>query len=445
MDAATDSRFRRGLYWFTNDLRLADNRALLEAAARCERLLCVYIVDPLWFRPNRYGLKSIGDSRWQFLQQSLDDLDSALRTLGQQLIVLYQSPLDAMATTITEYGIDAIFRSQNAGYYENQEWQTLQRRYRMLHFEEHATHTLYNAASLPFPLEQLPASFTQFRKRMEPFEDFTTLAAPQWLPAPPLGAATARPDLPPLGRTLTSPGFSGGARHAQAHLRDYLKQRLPSQYKVVRNALDGWENSTKFSPWLAAGCLSAKQVFVAIDQYERDVESNESTYWIKFELLWREYFQWYAHAQQQRLFKLEGIKGQATLTSFYPERFQRWCNGNTPFPLVNACMRQLNQTGYMSNRGRQVVASCFVNELGLDWRYGAAYFEQQLIDYDVASNWGNWQYLAGVGADPRGKRHFDINKQAATYDPEGAFTRRWRGDTQVTALDSIDAADWPIA
>lgn len=98
----------------------------------------------------------------------------------------------------------------------------------------------------------------------------------------------------------------------------------------------------------------------------------------------------------------------------------------------------------MSNRGRQLVASCFVHELELDWRYGAAFFEQQLIDYDVASNWGNWQYLAGVGADPRGHRRFDLQKQAHQYDPDGEFIKRWNGNVEST-LDWIDAADWPVS
>lgn len=107
-------------------------------------------------------------------------------------------------------------------------------------------------------------------------------------------------------------------------------------------------------------------------------------------------------------------------------------------------MNQLNSTGYMSNRGRQLVASCFVHELNLDWRYGASYMEQQLIDYDAASNWGNWQYLAGVGADPRGHRRFDLKKQTQIYDPKGDFIRRWQGDQGDPMLDSNDIADWPI-
>ena len=88
-------------------------------------------------------------------------------------------------------------------------------------------------------------------------------------------------------------------------------------------------------------------------------------------------------------------------------------------------MQQLNQTGFMSNRGRQLVASCFVHELGLDWRFGAAYFEMMLIDYDVASNYGNWQYLAGVGSDPRGHRKFNLSKQTEIYDPDKSFINNW--------------------
>ena len=85
-----------------------------------------------------------------------------------------------------------------------------------------------------------------------------------------------------------------------------------------------------------------------------------------------------------------------------------------------------------------------VNELGLDWRYGAAYFEQQLLDYDVSCNWGNWQYIAGVGADVRGGRHFNLDKQTALYDPDHEFIDKWQGRSNLAALDSVDAADWPL-
>ena len=128
-----------------------------------------------------------------------------------------------------------------------------------------------------------------------------------------------------------------------------------------------------------------------------------------------------------------------------PNRFAAWCQGTTPYPLVNAIMKELNATGFITNRSRQIVASCLVNELGLDWRYGAAYFEQQLIDHDVAANWGNWQYIAGVGVDPRGGRHFNIEKQTQQFDPKSIYTKKWGGNQSPDAqLDHLNEVDWPI-
>ena len=111
---------KTGLYWFTNDLRIKDNQALLQAAEKVKQLLCVYIVDPAWFVPNRYGQKPMGDHRWRFLQQTLTDLEHALNELGQQLLIVHEPPLDALAKLISQYNIDGLFRSQNAGFYENE-------------------------------------------------------------------------------------------------------------------------------------------------------------------------------------------------------------------------------------------------------------------------------------------------------------------------------------
>ncbi|MFK7865495.1 MAG: FAD-binding domain-containing protein, partial [Pseudohongiellaceae bacterium] len=174
-------------------------------------------------------------------------------------------------------------------------------------------------------------------------------------------------------------------------------------------------------------------------------EANDSTYWLFIELLWREYFNWSALKNGAKLFSFKGSAKAAPLTALYPERFQKWCYGNTPYPLVNACMQQLAKTGYLSNRGRQIAASCLVNELDLDWRHGAAWFEHQLVDYDVAVNWGNWQYIAGVGADPRGGRHFNLEKQTELFDADSSFRNRWVETPGDNMLDSRDAADWPIA
>lgn len=430
-----------GLFIFEHDLRLQDQQALAALAARVDRLLCVYCRDPAASRPSRYGLVPLGPHRQRFLDESLVALDRGLASLGQRLCITDGEPGAALSQLIAQHRVQLVGQSRHSGVYERQRWQTLQAQWPDLNFIETDNHTLFSQAQLPFALDELPASFTPFRKRVEDLDIEPALPPLSTLPPPPdtLGDQP-RPQPPAPSEAL----FHGGEHRGLAQLTQYFASEAPRRYKTVRNALQGWDTSTKFSPWLANGNLSPRTVLSRLRHYESRYGANESTYWIYFELLWREYFHWYAMRHGARLFAFSGIKRRAPLTSFYPQRFQAWTQGHTPFPLVNAAMNELRETGYLSNRGRQIVASCLVHELAVDWRYGAAWFEHYLIDYDVASNWGNWQYLAGVGADPRGHRHFDLDKQAQQFDADGSYTDRWRGGA-TGPLDHVDAADWPLA
>jgi len=433
-----------GLYWFGNDLRLHDNANLTKAALEVDDLLCIYCLDPHWLMPNRYGLATLSANRWRFLKESLIDLDKRLQKLGQHLLVCYEAPIKTIYDLASSHKVSHIYRSRQTGYYENQQGLALQKHLPFVQFVETDTHSLFNLDQLPFPLAKLPATFTKFKNAVEQLSLVKPQPPVDFLPSSPALKTDWLSRFPDYSNSEHEIVFYGGETAGLEQLRNYLASSSASHYKELRNELDGWGNSSKFSPWLANGNLSVRQICFDINQYEQQAGANESTYWLFYELLWREYFQWYAHHHGKHLFAFQGIRQQKPLTSFYPERFQKWCNGNTPYPLVNACMKQLNATGFMSNRGRQIVASCLVNELAVDWRHGAAFFEQQLLDYEVASNWGNWQYLAGVGADPRGKRHFDIEKQTRQYDPDGLFISKWQGNIQNLPLDSVDASDWPV-
>ncbi|SHG82261.1 DASH family cryptochrome [Ferrimonas marina] len=422
------------LFWFSEDLRLDDNPALVEAIQRTDQLLCVAPSPATTTRPNRYGLQSIGPHRRRFLQQCLDDLALRLETRGQRLLLCPQPLEHALDKLIAEHRVSRVVRTQAVGWDEQQLWQRLTARWPDVQWLEVPGRGLFD--NLPFELEQLPDTFSKFRRRTQDWPDRARAVPVSVLPPP--------PPLPSYQAfNPEGDGPRGGEGAALLQLNRYFTGPQPQTYKETRNALLGWHNSTKLSLWLSHGCLSPVQVQQALQRHEQDQGQNESTQWIRFELLWREYFQWYALRHGAALFRKRGLKASAPPSSFYPERFAKWCQGQTPYPVINACMRQLNQTGYLSNRGRQWAASAFVHELGLDWRYGAAFFQQQLIDYDVGSNWGNWQYLAGVGADPRGWRHFDLDKQQAIYDPDGDFVARWAGQIAPPQLDSMDAADWP--
>lgn len=431
------------LYWMTHDLRLDDNPALLKAVEDSTELVCVYCLDNQWRQPDRYQCLPMGRHRRAFLQQSLLQLDHALALKGQRLLLLEGDPVERLLWLVRTLKPERLVVSAQVGLYEQRQINRVRAALTEIELQSVYSHTLLSPEQLPFTLTQLPDQFTPFRNQLEAgLDPASAVSAPAVLPPPPDGLSGSM--LLKTSFEIPDTVFRGGCAEALAHLDHYFSQPHASSYKHTRNALQGWSNSTRFSPWLANGCLSPRRILSRLKTYEQAQGRNESTFWIGFELLWREYFQWYAFKHRARLFAHSGITSRAPLTSFYPERFKQWCQGTTSWPLVNACMRELNATGFISNRGRQIAASCLVNELNLDWRYGAAWFQQQLIDHDVASNWGNWQYIAGVGADPRGGRHFNLARQAEQFDPDGEYVSHWAPDTASCGLDSRDAADWPV-
>ncbi len=442
-----------GLFWFDRDLRLHDHPALSKAARQVDELVCVYVADPRLNRSNRFVDAGLSQHRTRFLDQALADLSTKLSSMGQSLLLLSGHPEQVLATLVTQLGITHLYRSQPAGLFEARTLSTLQSRFTNLQVIETATNTLLSEDDLPFQLTALPDTFSQFRRLVEPIVINPPEASVSRLPPPPSTRPIAHTS-PPTTRAASSVTLPdaiavGGETAGLGHVLNYFAGTQALIYKEQRNDLSAWTHSTKFSLWLAQGSVSVREITDQLRRFEQRHSANESTYWILFELLWREYFFWYARAHGAKLFAFSGIKSRRPLTSAYAERFKRWTQSTTPFPLVNALMRELATTGYISNRGRQIAASCLVHELSVDWRFGAAYFEQQLIDYEVGSNWGNWQYIAGVGADARDVRRFNLDKQTQIYDPDGEYRRRWLPESEIThsphALHSVDAADWPIA
>lgn len=423
------------LYCFDQDFRLDDNPAFDVAAMSASQLLCVYCHDSSREVAERFGTRRLGPIRKTFIEQSLVQLSSNLRQAGQALLQVSGSPVAILGGLIDEHRIQRVVRSRHFGVFENRQWEQLRQTYPTIDFIEIDGYTLFTSDQVE-RIGELPETFSKFRRHAERLA--VNSPAEQGRPLPPPIVSNVDLSADEIA-VRPKPQFLGGEDAATSQLDSYFKSQSPSSYKQTRNALDGWPNSSKMSPWLATGCLSVRRLYQRIKQYEAIHGANDSTYWLYFELLWREYFQWYAQRHAERLFLAGGITGDNPDYDFDIVRFESWCLGETRWPLVNACMRQLNQTGYLSNRARQIVASALINELRLDWRCGAGYFEQQLIDYDVASNWGNWQYIAGVGADPRGGRHFSIEKQARQFDADGRFVAKWLNPCRQEAAGEAGA------
>lgn len=428
-----------GIVWFKTDLRLHDNETLATAIQECEQVLPVYCLDEGLLQEKQFGFKRTSAFRLQFLLETLKDLDQQLREKGAGLMVLKGRPEVELPKLAKMYGATKVFAKREVCFEEKQIDALVEKALwkEQCVFETYSTSTMYNASDLPFSIKNIPDVFTTFRKRVEHETEVRAIATtPSSIKSPTI-KPLALPSLDDLGYVSINSDersafpFKGGETNALNRLQHYLfGAHHIKNYKETRNELIGLEYSSKFSAWLANGSLSPKMVYHQVKNYEQLFGGNESTYWLVFELLWRDFFRFAFKKYQAKLFHYQGIASQPIPNSTLNQaKIEQWINGKTGDAFVDANMIELKSTGFMSNRGRQNVASYFIHELEQDWRYGAAYFEQQLIDYDPCSNWGNWAYLAGVGHDPRAGRKFDTEKQAATYDKNKLYRQLWLSKT----------------
>jgi deoxyribodipyrimidine photo-lyase len=426
---------KRILIWYRNDLRLHDHQPLSSALNTQAQIIPVYCFDPRQFTQTSYGFPKTGAFRTQFLLESVADLRQSFRKLGSDLILRLGKPEIIIPELVKILNIDAVYYYQEATSEELSIEQNLKTALAALGVvvKSYWGATLYSITDLPFSIPQLPEIFTQFRKQVESQSIINSLfTSPKQLPHLPEIETGNLPNIQDLG--LGTPvfdsrsvmKFQGGETAGLDRLKNYIwEQDCLKNYKETRNGMLGANYSSKFSPWLALGCLSPRLIYNTVQTYEKERVKNDSTYWLIFELLWRDYFKFIALKHGNKIFYPQGLQGISIPWKDNPKQFEQWQRGITGFPLVDANMRELLTTGFMSNRGRQNVASFLTKNLGINWQRGAEWFESLLIDYDVCSNWGNWNYNAGVGNDARGFRYFNILKQSQDYDPNGDYIKHW--------------------
>ena len=452
----------RAIVWFRNNLRLDDNEALAEALAEARDIIPVFVFDDRSFKgsTHAFGFPKTGVHRARFVHESVVDLRERLRARGSDLVVRAGRAEDILLELAKSHECSWVYCNREVTSEEAAIQDALE--HKLWAIGQELRHSrgkmLYYTADLPFPVKQTPDTFSAFRKEVERITPVREpIDAPAALPVLPKGVYPGDiPSLPELGYDVPARDeraaiqHVGGETAGLARLHHYLwGTDAAKTYKDTRNGLLGEDYSTKFSAWLAAGCLSPKRVVHEVRRYEAERGSTDGTYWIFFELLWRDYFRLIAKKYESAIFKWNGPKaemrgGKRTYTGTpnnHLPTFERWATGTTGVPFVDANMREMNATGFMSNRGRQNVASFLVKDLKLNWQMGANYMESVLIDYDVASNWCNWNYVAGVGNDPREDRYFNILSQATRYDPNGDYIRHWLPELAALPKDRIHRPD----
>ena len=419
------------LVWFRNNMRVEDNSSLTKAINESDNVIGFINIDPKIFISTEYGFKKTEKYRAKFLLETISDLKSQLEILNISLIITHRDFGLSINEIIDQYGITNI--------YTQTEWTrdelieesfipdeiNLIKDFDQFLFSPNDVRSLY---------DNIPRGFSNFRKKCEKYLSVNdTLSIPKSLNSNnKISIEYPIPSLSDLGfkdfevHKDSVFRFKGGEKNAKNRIRNYFfETRNVSTYKLTRNGLIGEDYSSKFSPWLANGSVSVKYIFKSLKEYEKEVEKNDSTYWLYFELIWRDFFKYVSMQHKDKFFNKDGIYGEDKEWSDDKDVLLNWINGKTNEPFVNANMIELSQTGFMSNRGRQNVSNYLTKELKIDWRIGAEYFESMLIDYDVHSNYGNWLYNAGIGNDSMPFRKFNPKLQSERYDPDKSYEKIW--------------------
>ena len=419
------------LVWFRNNLRVLDNISLSKSIKESDKTIGFINIDPNDFKETSFGFKKTEKFRAKFLLESISDLKKNLEKLNISLIIKYENLGSSISNTINKYQIDNV--------YTQKEWT----RDEIIQEKNIPSDTnlikdfdqfMYSPNDVSEIYDNIPRGFSNFRKKCEKLLNIKDILPP---PKPlsldnKIDEVFDVPSLSDLGfehfevHKESAFKFSGGENSGINRINEYFFQsRNLSKYKLTRNGLLGQNYSSKISSWLSNGCISAKYVYSQIKLYENTIEKNDSTYWLFFELIWRDFFKYVSMQHKNKFFSIDGIYGNNKEWSTDNNILNKWINGETEDPFINANMNELSQTGFMSNRGRQNVANYLTKELKIDWRIGAEYFEALLIDYDVHSNYGNWLYNAGIGNDSMPFRKFNPKLQSERYDPDKKFEQTW--------------------
>ena len=400
------------IFWFRRDLRLHDNVALYHALQSEEKILPIFIFD-------KDILEKIpkNDARISFIHKELNIMNEHLQSFEARISMFHGNPKEVFQTLIEKYHVVKVFTNHDYEPYAIK---------RDLEIKE-----LLASNTIEFHTYKDQVIFERneiTKKDGTPYVVYTPYSK-KWMEAYHINAQKNYPSedllsgfyssVKPTVLTLDDIGFT----ETRIPIKNYIfNSRIINEYEETRNfpALD---NTSKLGPHLRFGTVSVRQMASRADAQENKIFLKE--------LIWREFFMqilWHFPQTHKDSFK---SKYDRINWRNNEEEFKKWCNGTTGYPMVDAGMRQLNETGFMHNRVRMLVGSFLCKHLLIDWRWGEAYFAEKLHDYEMSSNVGNWQWVAGTGVDASPYfRIFNPTSQIQKFDKELKYIQKWVPDFQ---------------
>jgi deoxyribodipyrimidine photo-lyase len=411
------------LYWFRNDLRLHDNPALWAAQQTGAPIHAVFVFDELWLSTSLLGFERCGAQRLAFWQNAVLALQEKLRAMGGDLHIYKGKSVDIIDKIAKQIDASAVYASHE---YAHEELEMEQAMANQLTLNLFWGNMLYLPNKVPFSPQDAPFYYTAFKNK------FGALKTSQ----------TETPDITTLnfhhpkdklqgiaGQHLQKSNhsiFDAGEDAALKRLHAITRGQLMDEYVDNRERFDADGATTMLSAHLAIGALSAKRVYNAVNAMQSQHPLFEASVTkLNEQLIWRDYYRWLFLRYGKKIFRKTGLRNVTPIMYNDTDAFEKWCMGKTGQPLVDACMAELNQTGLMNNRGRMVVSYYLSKVMGVNWLWGAQWFEAQLIDYDVCNNYGNWAYQCGTGTDSRINRRFNLEKQVQKFDPSNNYINHW--------------------
>ncbi len=394
---------KRILVWFRNDLRLHDNEVLSEAVQKADQILPVFCFDPRQFLPTSYNTLKTGFNRAKFLLESVADLKESFLAKGGDLLICKGNPEELLPAIVEQYGITEVYHHREVAPEETKissatEDALWKQHVNLKHF---IGHTLYNKEDLPFPIKDIPDSFAKFKKKTERESTvkpcFLEPDHIQFIEMEDAGNLPSLSDLYPEGIEIDEGKLSiqGGEKKALELLNDIVSL-VPSSDKSSGTL----QSNTGLSPWLSFGCISPRKIYFELLDKGSSKEQKASFNKVIVGLLWRDYFRFMFKKHGNNFFRSSGFLLQPAYEfKFNEQDLSNWKEGKTGNEIVDRIMVKLKTSGYIDAPSRNLVLTYFIEILQLDWTLGAAYFEEMLIDYAPASNWGNWAVSAGVGND----------------------------------------------